>query len=70
MFSSDTCMQAVNLSFGKTVPSYSKHKTKKKKLNSVALIRERTIPTEQLPLAGEVLVTFAQRIPMAVFWVF
>jgi hypothetical protein len=27
---------------------------KKKKLNSVALVRERTIPTERPPLVGEV----------------
>jgi hypothetical protein len=32
------------------------------KLNSVALVRERTIPTERPPLVGEVLVlTFADR---------
>jgi hypothetical protein len=31
------------------------------KLNSVALIRERTMPTERPPLVGEVMPTFADR---------
>jgi hypothetical protein len=31
------------------------------KLNSVALVRERIIPTERLPLVGEVVPTFADR---------
>jgi hypothetical protein len=34
---------------------------KLKKLNSVALIRERTIPTERPPLVGKVVPTFADR---------
>jgi hypothetical protein len=33
----------------------------KLKLNSVALVRERTIPTELPPLVGEVVPTFADR---------
>jgi hypothetical protein len=33
----------------------------KTKLNSVSLVRERTIPTERLPLAGEVVPTFSDR---------
>jgi hypothetical protein len=33
----------------------------KKKLNAVALVRERTMPTERPPLAGEVVPTFADR---------
>ena len=33
----------------------------KLKLNSVALVRERTIPTERPPLVGEVVPTFAGR---------
>jgi hypothetical protein len=33
----------------------------KRKLNSVALVRERTIPTERPPLVGEVVPTFADR---------
>jgi hypothetical protein len=32
-----------------------------KKLNSVALIRERTMPTERPPLVGKVVPTFADR---------
>jgi hypothetical protein len=32
-----------------------------KKLNSVALVRERTVPTERPPLVGEVVPTFADR---------
>jgi hypothetical protein len=32
-----------------------------KKLNSVALVRERTIPTERPPLVGEVVPTFSNR---------
>ena len=36
-------------------------KTKLKKLNSVALVRERTIPTERPPPVGEVVPTFAGR---------
>jgi hypothetical protein len=31
------------------------------KLNSVALVSERTMPTERLPLVGEVMPTFADR---------
>jgi hypothetical protein len=31
------------------------------KLNSVALVRERTMPTERPPLVGEVVPTFADR---------
>jgi hypothetical protein len=31
------------------------------KLNSVALVRERTMPTERSPLVGEVVQTFADR---------
>jgi hypothetical protein len=31
------------------------------KLNSVTLVRERTMPTERLPLVGEVMPTFADR---------
>jgi hypothetical protein len=31
------------------------------KLNSVALVRERTIPTERPPLVGEIVPTFADR---------
>jgi hypothetical protein len=34
---------------------------KTKKLNSVALVRERTIPTERPPLVGEVSANFADR---------
>jgi hypothetical protein len=34
---------------------------KLKKLNSVALVRERTMPTERPPLVGEVVPTFADR---------
>jgi hypothetical protein len=34
---------------------------KGKKLNSVALVRERTMPTERPPLVGEVVPTFADR---------
>jgi hypothetical protein len=34
---------------------------KKKKLNSVASVRERTIPPERSPLVGEVVPTFADR---------
>jgi hypothetical protein len=30
----------------------------KKKLNSVARVQERTVPTEQLPLVGEVSANF------------
>jgi hypothetical protein len=33
----------------------------KTKLNSVALVRERTMPTERPPLVGEVVPTFADR---------
>jgi hypothetical protein len=33
----------------------------KLKLNSVALVRERTIPTERPPLVGEVVPTFEDR---------
>jgi hypothetical protein len=33
----------------------------KLKLNSVALVRERTMPTERPPLVGEVVPTFADR---------
>jgi hypothetical protein len=33
----------------------------KTKPNSVALVRERAIPTEQLPLVGEVVPTFVDR---------
>jgi hypothetical protein len=47
----------------------------KKQTNYVALVRERTIPTERPPLVGEVSANFygesvawlAQRIPTAVF---
>jgi hypothetical protein len=38
-----------------------KKETKTKKLNSVALARERTVPTERPPLVGEVVPTFADR---------
>jgi hypothetical protein len=38
-----------------------KKKKKITKLNSVALVRERTIPTERHPLVGEVVPTFADR---------
>jgi hypothetical protein len=49
--------------------AYTKTKTK---LNSVALVRERTIPTEQPPLVSQLLriegvAWSAQRIPMTVF---
>jgi hypothetical protein len=49
------------------------------KLDSVALVRKRTIPTERQPLAGEVIANFLRiegatwsswRIPTAVFSVF
>jgi hypothetical protein len=52
---------------------------KNKETNSVVLVRERTIPTEQPPLVGEVSANFslidgfawsARRIPTAVFSVF
>jgi hypothetical protein len=33
----------------------------KTKLNSVALVRERTMPTERPPLVGEVVPTFADK---------
>jgi hypothetical protein len=36
-------------------------KKKKKKSNSVASVRERTIPTERPPLVGEVIANFADR---------
>jgi hypothetical protein len=32
-----------------------------RKLNSVALVRKRTIPTERSPLAGEISATFTDR---------
>jgi hypothetical protein len=35
-------------------------KTKKKKKNSVALVRKRAIPTERLPLVDEVSVNFCK----------
>jgi hypothetical protein len=40
-------------------------------MNSVAGVRERTIPTERLQLVGEVSVMWsAWRVPTAVFWGF
>jgi hypothetical protein len=36
-------------------------KESKTKLNSVALVRERTMPTERRPFVGEVVPTFADR---------
>jgi hypothetical protein len=47
---------STHFSFHKLVPPISKTKTK---LNSVALVRDRTIPTERPPLVGEVVPTFA-----------
>jgi hypothetical protein len=41
---------------------YKKTRKKTKKLNSVALVRERTMPTERPPLVGEVVPTFADRV--------
>ena len=38
--------------------SDTRNKTKTKKLNSVALVRERTIPTERPPPVGEVSANF------------
>jgi hypothetical protein len=35
--------------------------TKKLKLNSMTLVRERTMPTERPPLVGEVVPTFVDR---------
>jgi hypothetical protein len=40
---------------------HTKHNTNKEKTNSVALIRERTIPTERPPLVGEVSADSADR---------
>jgi hypothetical protein len=37
-----------------TVRKYLNVQSKKTKLNSVALVRKRTIPTERPPLVGEV----------------
>jgi hypothetical protein len=37
---------------------YSQNQTNKNKANSVALVRERTIPTERPPLVGEVSANF------------
>jgi hypothetical protein len=55
-----------------------KGQNKKKKTNSVALVRKKNIPTERPPLVGEVVPTLAdigaawsaQRIPTAAFSVF
>jgi hypothetical protein len=56
----------------------SRHKKTKKKLNSVAWVRERTIPTERPRLSAKLVSTFADRgchvvdvtIPTAVFSAF
>jgi hypothetical protein len=48
------------MSFGKTA-NPQKVETLKKKKNAVALVRERTMPTERPPLVGEVVPTFADR---------
>jgi hypothetical protein len=44
-----------------TFPQGDRFAHKTKKLNSVALVRERTIPTERPPLVGEEVPTFADR---------
>jgi hypothetical protein len=47
--------------FSQSLQTNTGTKLKKLKLNSVALVCERTMPTERPPLLGEVVRTFAHR---------
>jgi hypothetical protein len=48
----------LNATWKKTRPEISNLQKKKLKLNSVALVRERTIPTERPPLVDKVSANF------------